>query len=305
MENKINYIESIKISHLWGKYDIEWNLNPDVNILAGINGSGKTTVIDSVYSVMINGGNTTKYINILDRIKINLKNGGLVECNKIEVANEKGEAFPAFFKMKIKSIDINIEMINSFEKELKSAENIQKLSNETVKTDLDWEIYQLQKKYLDYQLNISKKKDIAVEKSENPKEEIAKIRFPQLRFWEMLDELFGETGKKVNQDKNEIAFLLEDAKEIQAHQLSSGEKQLLVILLTVLIQDNKSSVLFMDEPEVSLHIEWQKKLIAFMRELNPNVQIIIATHSPAIIMNGWLDKVFNMSDIMFRNKELA
>jgi energy-coupling factor transporter ATP-binding protein EcfA2 len=53
----------------------------------------------------------------------------------------------------------------------------------------------------------------------------------------------------------------------------------------------------MDEPEVSLHIEWQKKLIGFLRELNPNVQLIIATHSPAMIMNGWMDKVFNVEDI--------
>ena len=49
---------------------------------------------------------------------------------------------------------------------------------------------------------------------------------------------------------------------------------MLVILLTVLVQDNSHCVLFMDEPEASLHIEWQQKLIAMIRELNPNVQII-------------------------------
>ena len=42
----------------------------------------------------------------------------------------------------------------------------------------------------------------------------------------------------------------------------------------------------MDEPEASLHIEWQQKLIAMIRELNPNVQIILTTHSPAVIMEG-------------------
>jgi predicted ATP-dependent endonuclease of OLD family len=53
----------------------------------------------------------------------------------------------------------------------------------------------------------------------------------------------------------------------------------------------------MDEPEVSLHIEWQKRLIDLIVELNPNVQIILTTHSPAVIMNGWLDKVTEVSDI--------
>ena len=81
------------------------------------------------------------------------------------------------------------------------------------------------------------------------------------------------------------------------YQLSSGEKQMLVILLTVLVEDNKNYVLFMDEPEVSLHVEWQKRLIDLVIELNPNVQIILTTHSPAVVMNGWIDHVTEVSDI--------
>ena len=73
---------------------------------------------------------------------------------------------------------------------------------------------------------------------------------------------------------------------------------MLVILLTVLIEDNKPYVLFMDEPEISLHIEWQQRLIDLILELNPNVQIILTTHSPAVIMNGWTDKVTEVSDII-------
>ena len=51
------------------------------------------------------------------------------------------------------------------------------------------------------------------------------------------------------------------------------------------------------EPEVSLHIEWQKRLIDLCLELNPNVQIILTTHSPAVVMNGWVDSVTEVSDI--------
>ncbi len=53
----------------------------------------------------------------------------------------------------------------------------------------------------------------------------------------------------------------------------------------------------MDEPEVSLHIEWQQVLIGTILKLNPRAQIILSTHSPAIIMNGWVDKVTEVSDI--------
>ena len=79
--------------------------------------------------------------------------------------------------------------------------------------------------------------------------------------------------------------------------MSSGEKQMLAILLTVLVQDNQPYVFFMDEPEVSLHVDWQQQLIDLVLELNPNVQIILTTHSPAVIMNGWMDKVTEVTDI--------
>ena len=111
-----------------------------------------------------------------------------------------------------------------------------------------------------------------------------------------MDEHFSETGKKIVRTDNEIRFE-QIVETLMPYQLSSGEKQMLVILLTVLIEDGQNYVLFMDEPEVSLHVEWQKRLIDLILELNPNVQIILTTHSPAVIMNGWLDNVTEVSEI--------
>ena len=54
----------------------------------------------------------------------------------------------------------------------------------------------------------------------------------------------------------------------------------------------------MDEPEISLHVEWQQKLVDNIRMLNPHDQIILTTHSPAVIMNGWLDAVTDVADIV-------
>ena len=76
---------------------------------------------------------------------------------------------------------------------------------------------------------------------------------------------------------------------------------MLAILLTVLVEDGRNYVLFMDEPEVSLHIDWQERLIDLILELNPNVQIILTTHSPAVIMNGWADHVTEVTDITDNN----
>ena len=108
-----------------------------------------------------------------------------------------------------------------------------------------------------------------------------------------------ETGKTIIRTANEIKFN-QIGEVLQPYQLSAGEKQMLAILLTVLVEDNQSYVLFMDEPEISLHFEWQKQLISLVLKLNPNIQIIMTTHSPAVVMDGWTDRVTEVNDITIK-----
>jgi energy-coupling factor transporter ATP-binding protein EcfA2 len=323
MTKKINCIQKVEISGLWNRFDIIWNLNSDVNILAGVNGSGKTTILNYIYELISAYKNPDLYSGIIKIIKLFFDNGSYflyeyisendtiknIEKNThndydiaLEIALEKHKYSIKFFGIKPSDLNnlLNVDFIGTFDNSLKQSEAVKKLSDDNVNTELDWEIYHLQKKYLDYQLNISKRKDAVIDESHNIKEVLKKIKYPQTRFLEIIDNLFSETGKVINKDKNQIEFLLGD-KEITPFQLSSGEKQLLIILLTVLVQDNKPSILFMDEPEISLHIEWQKKIIQYIRELNPNVQVIIATHSPALIMEGWQDKVFEVRDLIVKD----
>jgi predicted ATP-dependent endonuclease of OLD family len=167
-----------------------------------------------------------------------------------------------------------------------------------VLTELDKDIFELQKEYLDYQLNIGKKAfEIVSKNSKNTNEEVLEVKKQHNRFLEIIDMLFADTDKKVDRNNNELMFLSGKDK-LTPYQLSSGEKQMLVILMKVLVQDNKASILFMDEPEISLHLDWQRKLIQYIKELNPNVQIILATHSPGIILEGWRDKVTEMTEII-------
>ena len=46
MEQQANYIRRIEIRGLWERFNIAWDLRPDVNILSGINGVGKTTILN-------------------------------------------------------------------------------------------------------------------------------------------------------------------------------------------------------------------------------------------------------------------
>ena len=83
-----------------------------------------------------------------------------------------------------------------------------------------------------------------------------------------------------------------DGEEIGLSSLSSGEKQSLRIFIDVLRAEKNT--LLIDEPEISLHVDWQRKLIASMRQLNPDTQLIVATHSPEIMAEVPDDKIFRI-----------
>ena len=191
---------------------------------------------------------------------------------------------------------IRYDIIRSFDRPLLNIESINKVDL-NLTTELDWQLFQLQRKYLDYQVNVGNRIIEALQSGNG--EAAAKAQTysaPKRLFQDIIDELFAETGKKIVRSENEIRFS-QVGETLFPYQLSSGEKQILAILLTVLVQDGLPYVLFMDEPEVSMHVDWQKKLIALILSLNPNVQIILSTHSPAVIMDGWIDKVTEVSEI--------
>jgi len=122
-------------------------------------------------------------------------------------------------------------------------------------------------------------------------------------FLALLNQYFSESGKSTVTEEGKLQFNLTDSnKIIDPYQLSSGEKQILYTFLTVLLEEQQNYILIMDEPEVSLHVSWQRKLISSIKSLNPNCQIIMATHSPAIIAEGYHSFVTNMEDIRARKK---
>ncbi len=83
-----------------------------------------------------------------------------------------------------------------------------------------------------------------------------------------------------------------------AHErLSSGEKQLIILLVEALLQDRRPHVFLADEPELSLHIAWQRRILPAVRELNPNAQIVAATHSPEVA-SKYRDCIFDMEALV-------
>ncbi len=271
MKKQADYIKRIEIKRLWGRKNISWDLRPDVNILSGINGIGKSTILN----------NSVRSLNALE--------GGAL--------TNGAQPGVSFIFSPEDATFIHFDVIRSFDRPLINSGLLEKIGNQNVKTELDWQLYQLQRRYLDYQVNIGNR-IIELLTSGVPEDQLkaTEVSRPKTRFQDLIDDLFQETGKKIIRKSNEIQFE-QDGDILTPYQLSSGEKQMLVILLTVLVQDNQHCTFFMDEPEISLHVEWQQRLISLIRCLNPNVQIILTTHSPALIMNGWLDAVTEVSDI--------
>ena len=273
---RAEYIQRIEIEALWGRKHIVWDLRRDVNILSGVNGIGKSTIL--------NRAATT-----LDHI------AGGVDLDVNDVEGVKMTFYPE------NATTVHFDIIRSFDRPLFHSNLAEKMADKNVKTELDWQLYQLQRRYLDYQVNIGNR-IIELLSSGDPEghRKAAEVSYPKRRFQDLADELFAETGKKIIRSKNEIVFE-QDGEELLPYKLSSGEKQMLVILLTVLVQDNQPCILMMDEPEISLHIEWQQRVIEIIREMNPHAQIILTTHSPAMIMGGWMDAVTEVTDITIKS----
>ena len=90
---------------------------------------------------------------------------------------------------------------------------------------------------------------------------------------------------------------MSDERLFQIEELSSGEKQILILLSEAFLQHNEKVLFIADEPELSLHISWQREIITAVHSLNPNAQIIFATHSPEVVCR-WKQCVINMENIV-------
>lgn len=88
-------------------------------------------------------------------------------------------------------------------------------------------------------------------------------------------------GKHIRLGEDTIELSDERNRPLNLSLLSSGEKHLLRILVDTIVAEN--STIIIDEPELSLHVDWQLDLVGIMRQLNPEAQIILATHSPEIV----------------------
>lgn len=253
----MNYIKYFEYHWMWDKYNVCWHqLNKDVNILVGINGKGKTTLLNAIndyYNKKLGAAFFKKYGQ--DRIVATP-----LEC-------------PVFY---IQSADV--------------PSNVKKKGNSVLYDNLMRVVLQNEKKesFFNYRM-----------RALNFPEEASRIAARIELLFNEVDSYFRHTDKHIEIDKerNLLVFRGAMGETIGLELLSAGEKQLLYMLLTVFLMDESPAVLLMDEPELSLHIEWQERLVKSLRQLNPQCQIILTTHSPSIFVSGWEEKLTYIEDL--------
>ncbi len=285
---KASPIKRIELSGLLDKYSLSWDLNDDVNILVGINGSGKSTVLRSIDALL---SKRYTYLNNKKtgiQISIKLVIGDLSQ----EGESSGSEDIISYNKGVIKGTDVKVQydFISTFDVPIRDKKGIRQMETPLDK-ELNDLIYTLGKEgpsFSNYRF-----------KATNFPAEAKKINGRIKNLFKFIDEIFCETDKRIHIDPvtNEVYFR-RNGSHIALEQLSSGEKQLLIILFTVFLMEEQPYILLMDEPDISLHISWQQKLIDIIHELNPNCQLILSTHSPSIFGKGWGDKIFFIDDLM-------
>ncbi len=114
---------------------------------------------------------------------------------------------------------------------------------------------------------------------------------PTNQLEKLVQRLFSKE-KSINFDGPSISVTTSGGGKIEIENLSSGEKHLIRILLSAI--SSQESSLLIDEPEMSMHIDWQRELISNIRTVNPECQLIFATHSPDIMAEISDEKVFRV-----------
>lgn len=103
-------------------------------------------------------------------------------------------------------------------------------------------------------------------------------------FKRIFDERNLVTGKRIEFGEDGISLYSGD-KKIRIYQLSSGEKHDFMMFYNLIFDSKPGNLVLIDEPEISLHIEWQESFIDNLLEICKmnGLQAIVATHSPSIV----------------------
>lgn len=106
---------------------------------------------------------------------------------------------------------------------------------------------------------------------------------PIKEFCDDINVFLKSSRKELTVDSVGKIKIVQGGRPIDLLSLSSGEKQLLILMAHARFGSGKGRTLIVDEPELSLHLRWQEMLVDALMKSNQDNQFIFATHSPEIV----------------------
>lgn len=209
----------------------------------------------------------------------------LSSISKLNVKGKKERLKKAFESLGILSTDIEKQISKHIDKFSKSISSLKKDPNKIRIDDL-------------FVIPLMKRTDSIIHKFNELETNKIRIFEPISNYIKIVNSYFKD--KSIINSNGNLCIIKND-NPLPFELLSSGEKQLVIFFTEILLNYNKTTTFIADEPELSLHIDWQRKLIDSIITLNKNSQIIIATHSPEIV-SMHPSKIVNMENIKYGSK---
>lgn len=310
-------IKKIEIEGYFGKGNFEWNLDPNVNILGGKNGSGKSTIFKLCYALLadeqIPEALDDKYSDLFGKLIVTFDNDWTliwrkakdsdaatiyVEDNKSFACRTDGvhEVFDSNGNQRDYSDltnQVKVFLINSFEQHASKAAKYEQRPKSQPMNDptmLDLMIKdQMDLRKTDFTRTMEDLADATTEDEARRLEYLRKYK----KVYASLEHFLQDYDRPFNSDFN----FKKNGQIVGIEGLSMGEKQILLLLLMISNTQESPCIFFMDEPDLSMHIDWKEILVTELNKLNPNMQIILSTHAPSVI-TGWHDKVKEVSQLI-------
>lgn len=275
------YIEKYKVlEDLRIEFVVPKNNKNVVNVIAGVNGCGKSTILELISKTF--NFDFTK--NFYDDIKFNIKcldKYNLIQgSTKIEFNDEYGRVLNG--EVPTPTI-IFLPMSDNFNYEIKEKFDLKKEFSMQIKSDSllgNAELYI--KNYIIGQERQSREPEPhkrTLEAVENFNRYFGKCEFVTKLV--DLDQF----------DMNRPIFETINGEKVTIEKLSSGEQQLYARVVSLMILNPHNSIILIDEPEIALHPKWQIEIMKIYSSIGENNQFIVTTHSPHIIADTHLNNL--------------
>jgi predicted ATP-binding protein involved in virulence len=138
--------------------------------------------------------------------------------------------------------------------------------------------------------------DKIFENAKNYIQQSQSINEPITQYLRIVNGFLKDSDKEIVFDgKGNLLVRVSKHEPVPITSLSSGESQIVIMIthLSFNPESKRANVFIVDEPELSLHVAWQELFVDAITKANPNLQVILATHAPSII----LDRLDNCIDL--------